>query len=85
MLRSDARDYSLSVPVSQQIEPASSKRFLVRLGAPRTSRHQFNLQLRTSRGETVESDTVALSALVPPAVAEQLKQEAATRQKRPLP
>ena len=41
MLRSDARDYSISVPVSHQIDPATSKRFLVRLGAPRTSRHPF--------------------------------------------
>ncbi|MEY2563999.1 MAG: hypothetical protein QOH88_2192 [Verrucomicrobiota bacterium] len=85
MLRADGRDYTVRIPVSHQVNPATTTRLLVRLGVPKTSRHRFNLQLRTTRGETVESGPVALDGLLPPAAAEQLKREAAAQKNPPPP
>lgn len=84
MLRAEGREYSLRIPVSHQVDPGTTARFLVRLGVPRTSRHHCNLQLRTTRGETIESAPIVLEALLPPSAAEQLKKDAAP-EKRPRP
>lgn len=85
MLRADGKDYAVRIPVSQQVDPGTTKRLLVRLGVPRTSRHHFTLQLRTTRGETVESQAIVLDGLLPPAAAKQLEQESSARKKPPVP
>lgn len=85
MLRADGRDYAVPIPVSHRVDPGTTTRLLVRLGIPRTSRHRFNLQLRTTRGETVESGTIALDGLLPPTAAKQLEAEAAARKNPPSP
>jgi hypothetical protein len=85
MLRPSGHNYLLRLPISQRVDPRTTTRFLVRLGLPRTSQHHFNLQLRTTRGETVESEPIVLDGLLPPAAAEQLKEEASRWKNPPAP
>lgn len=64
LLRSDGRDYDVSVPVSKTLAPGETDQFLLQIAAERSSRHDFTLLLRYNGGAQAASEPVRLELFV---------------------
>ncbi len=80
MLRTQGDNYTLRVPVSQPVRKGEVDRFLLRLGLPASSRHQFRVRLRSTDGGFVESGPISLAGLLPRNAAAELQRQAEARQ-----
>lgn len=69
MLRGQGNHYDVTVPISQTVPKGGVTRFALRIGAPSSSNHRLTLKLQSTGGETLESEPISLSALVPRASA----------------
>jgi len=65
MFRLDESNYELDVPISQVLKSGEADRFKLKIGAPKSSVHQFQLTLMYGSGQAITSPMVNLSLLLP--------------------
>lgn len=70
VLRADAHDYEVSVPISHSLTPGEADRFLIRLAAERSSLHDLTLALRYDGDQELTSAPVSLDLFVPSTAAD---------------
>ena len=64
-LRAKGKNYSVSKPISQPIEAGKFDRFIIWLGAPQSSDHEFLIRIRSNNGKDLLSPKIRLSYLMP--------------------
>ena len=64
-LKEEGTSYSISVPLSQPIEPGKFDRFVLWLGAPQSSQHEFIIHLKYNDGEEIIAKKVNFDYLLP--------------------
>jgi hypothetical protein len=72
-LRSDGRDYVVSVPISQSLKPGEADRFLVRVSVDKSSIHDLSIILRYNNKEVSVGDT-EIKFLMPRSLAAYVRQ-----------
>jgi hypothetical protein len=73
MLKVDEKDYKVHININQEVPPGDTDRFNIRLGAPKSSIHDFSVRLIYNDKQTISSDEVELSMFVPKSTARMIK------------
>lgn len=65
MLDIERSHYEVAVPISHIIKPGDADRFTITVGAPKSSRHRFDLQLKFNESGEILSPPIVLDICLP--------------------
>ena len=70
-LKTDGTNYTINVPISQPVAPAGFDRFVLWLGAAKSSSHDFEIRLQYNQDGEIKSQPIRLEYLRPKSTADQ--------------
>jgi hypothetical protein len=65
LLRPESTPYTLTIPIAQVVQAGDTDWFGIELAVPRTSHHQFTIEMRYNEGISLFSPQIHLGMIVP--------------------